>query len=483
MFIEITRLTEKNRITESNKIMFEAIDPNNDLLLDANVDDNSAYGLSVAQTTTGGPVYDPGTLEADTFSLIPGYEATIISGNGNIDYGTGVYDTLDLSDFSTEQVVDYNPATATGGGTVLDVGDGARVFDYINLADGRQVVFEGVERIVFSDQTVDLTLDPDDPGFEDQWNLHMMGVQTAWDFTTGTEDVLIGVQDTGLGVDSTGNIHEDLQADGTWILSDNYTDDFFRDDGTGNGDLQPDSHGTSVQGIISAETNNGIGIAGINSNSDVYNIDVLDGNVGDLELASATQSMIDQATADGQKLVINMSLGGGGADPELEALIAANQDDVLFVIATGNGGDDLVADSLDYPAVYAQEYDNVIAVGASWGDTDELTGVPVTTGTIATYSNRGEGITLTGPTSVLTTYAGADGELSYNPNFNGTSAATPNVSGVASLVWSANSDLDAAQVKQVMSETAYDLGPEGYDLTYGAGFVNADAAVRRAIAI
>ena len=74
-------------------------------------------------------------------------------------------------------------------------------------------------------------------------------------------------------------------------------------------------------------------------------------------------------------------------------------------------------------------------------------------------------------------------EFGYESRFNGTSAATPNISGVASLIWSVNSTLTATQIKQIMSETAYDSGPAGYDTTYGNGFVNADAAVRRAIAL
>ena len=71
----------------------------------------------------------------------------------------------------------------------------------------------------------------------------------------------------------------------------------------------------------------------------------------------------------------------------------------------------------------------------------------------------------------------------YSSKFDGTSAAAPNVTGVASLVWSANRNLTAAQVKDILSDTAYDLGQQGYDKFYGHGFVNADAAVRRALAL
>jgi serine protease len=74
-------------------------------------------------------------------------------------------------------------------------------------------------------------------------------------------------------------------------------------------------------------------------------------------------------------------------------------------------------------------------------------------------------------------------QFSFETQFNGTSAATPNVTGVASLVMSANPLLSAAQVKEILSQTAVDLGVRGYDTVTGSGFVNADAAVRRAMAI
>lgn len=60
---------------------------------------------------------------------------------------------------------------------------------------------------------------------------------------------------------------------------------------------------------------------------------------------------------------------------------------------------------------------------------------------------------------------------------------TSSLTTVASLVWSANPNLTAREVHTVLAQTAYDLGRAGYDLVYGHGFVNADAAVRRAIAL
>ena len=454
---------------------------------------------SIGDTSSESLGYVQGGIGADNLIVDFSYDTSVVSGNGNLDYGAGVYDTLNMNNLSVNDVFSSSYAE-DGGGVLFNPGDGERVFDRFVLDNGVNVFFEGIERIVFADQTIDLTVNPDDPLFAQQWNLHMMGVHTAWRMTTGTEDVLLGVQDTGLGADINNSIHQDLKPEETFIVTDgsnNFADDFgdertriLREIGVITDPAQ--SHGTLVQGVIAAQANNGEGIAGINWNSDVANIDVLEENSTDLSLAGATQTMIDQATRGGQKLVINMSLESGFFDEDLERLIAANQEDVLFVVATGNGYQEQLANpnittpGIASPAVYAQTYGNVIAVGAVLGATNEAfqpLSAPVVPGTIADYSNRGEGITLVGPTNVLSTNSTEGIPFDYSPGFNGTSAATPNVAGAASLVWSANNNLDASQVRGILANTASDLGSPGYDLTYGSGLVNADAAVRNAIAI
>ncbi|MGF1537330.1 MAG: S8 family serine peptidase [Elainellaceae cyanobacterium] len=416
-----------------------------------------------------------GDLTANRFTIDHGYSHNVISGNGNVNFGDGAYDWIDLSYLNSSAVVD-------SGFTRLNTGDGARVFDTFHLGDGSAISFEGIERVAFADTVLDLAVTPNDTFFNDQWNLHITGVHTAWRFTQGSEDVLVGVQDTGLGLDGLGQLHEDLNAENTLGIASNIGDDFFRNvPGQGQG-ARTDSHGTAVQGIIAAESNNGIGVSGINWESNVLAVDVLDNNAGDQSPAQATANMIDYARQQGQRLVINMSFGGGSIDPALEQLIADSQEDALFVISTGNSDQS----SLFNPASLAASYSNVIAVGASWG-TETVFGETVDPGTRISYpgmwgSNYGFGITLMGPSEVFTTAASPDG-FGYQAQFNGTSAAAPNVAGIASLVWSANSELSASTVATILAQTAYDLGAEGYDFEYGNGLVNADAAVRRAIAL
>jgi serine protease len=65
-------------------------------------------------------------------------------------------------------------------------------------------------------------------------------------------------------------------------------------------------------------------------------------------------------------------------------------------------------------------------------------------------------------------------------HYDGTSMATPHVSGVAALVFGANPLLTPAQVESILKTTALDLGKPGYDTTYGYGIPQADAAVTAA---
>ncbi len=427
----------------------------------------TAYNLTLAANAIVGFDRQVGNLSANTFRLNFTNQLTVISGNGNIDFGNGRRDQIDLS-YLQSSTVNFNLASLNYGGVAYDPGNGLRMFDAISFSDGRQILFEGIDSMVFADRTLNLAVTPNDPLFSSQWNLGMMGVQNAWRFTTGSDRVLIGVGDTGLGVNAGGGIHTDLRS--TTIFQNNYRDEFFRERNDRFYGPQSSSHGTSVQSIIAANTNNGEGLSGINWRSPVINIDVdIDANANDQSLVESTRNMIANRRP-GQRLVVNLSLSYT-QDPGFEALVSQYQDDVLFVIASGNNG----TSQLTFPANLAARYTNVIAVGAVDRQAQHFY-----------YSNGGQGLTISAPSEVIAARARQTNgivQFDYSTDFDGTSAAAPNVTGVASLIWSANPNLSASQVRSILSTTAYDLGTPGYDTTYGAGFINADAAVRRAIAM
>lgn len=82
---------------------------------------------------------------------------------------------------------------------------------------------------------------------------------------------------------------------------------------------------------------------------------------------------------------------------------------------------------------------------------------------------------LVGTTATVTTLVNHD-TSSYDA-YDGTSMATPHVSGVAALIWSKYPGATPAQVRQALTTTAADLGAPGRDTSYGYGLVQAKAAL------
>lgn len=421
-----------------------------------------------------------GTLAADRFTIDRSERYWAFSGGGNVEYGKGKYDSLDLTEYSINAVVNWSSAECRG--EIFNPGNGDRVFDALTLSDGCHILFEGLDVVEFADAVLMLANDPDDPRFEAQWNLHILGVHNAWRFTRGSSRILIGIQDTGLGYcNSSRRFHTELLLSKTVCISDNVRDDYERRV-HGGFRSEPDSHGTSVQAIIGSASNNGRGMSGINWKSETFHIDILDGNKGDLSLYAATQRMLQKAKTSEQRLIVNLSAEGFSPCAKFDKLIEQHQENVLFVFAAGNGGKGLLA----HPAVLSSRYDNVIAVGASYGwstDENQISAL----GDRYDYSNFGVGLDLMGPAGVPTIKStGCHSKSSvfgWRSAFHGTSAATPHVSGIASLVWGINTQLSAVDVKKVLIETAFDVWKKGRDFQTGHGLVDADMAVRRSMAI
>lgn len=462
------------------------------------------YALNIEVNPLAGLTHHQGNLQANAFELESDSHFAVYSGEGNVEFGEAstlgldALDHIDFGHFAIDDVTTWNPVTPNGGGQLYDPGDGLRLFDALELSDGRQILFEGIDRLQFADGHVDLFVEPNDEKFGEQWNLHMTGTHNAWRFTQGSPDVLIGVQDQGLEAPLGGwspengwsrPIHPELDKNRIqttpWQLT---------------SDIEKPSHGTGVHGIIAAESNNGVGMSGINWQSKIWHSDVFQPTIFQANLEQvidATQLMTDVANEAEKPIVINMSFGWKDAPsnsfPQLEALIQKSQDKALFVVASGNEEDVTI---VDYPANLAQKYENVVAVGASWG-TEDFWGDEREPGTRIAYadgwgSNYGAGLSLMAPSEVITTEFVRAGlrsgrfepaKFGYNEKFNGTSAAAPHVTGIASLVWSVNPELAASEVHHILTETAYDLSAFGTEFEYGSGLVDADTALRRSLAL
>lgn len=218
------------------------------------------------------------------------------------------------------------------------------------------------------------------------------------------------------------------------------------------GRTDPNGHGTGVAGVIAAVTGNGIGVAGLARGAVVLPVRVMDaagaGNTG------LTAAGIVWAVDNGAD-VINLSLGGVGYDPSLQAAVDyALGRQVVVVAAAGNAFQD------GNPVFYPAALPGVIGVGAVSEDLQ-----------VAGFSNQGSYVDVTAPgVRILTTTGG--NYFSYS----GTSFASPYVAAAAALLRAAEPGLTVGGVDARLVATATDAGPPGRDDAYGHGLLDLRAA-------
>jgi len=287
---------------------------------------------------------------------------------------------------------------------------------------------------------------PNDPYWSLQWGLKKIEADWAWNATFGNSSILVAVIDSG--IDYT---HPDLAANYVglgydWINNDaDPMDDF--------------GHGTRVAGIIAAQINNEIGIAGL-AQVKIMAEKVFDNTGGGYvdQLANG----IKHATDKGAN-IISVSLSTDSDDPLLYSAVKyAYEKNVLLVAAAGNEA----SDAKRYPAAY----DEVIAVTAT-NESDQ----------IYPLSNYGNWIELAAPGVDIFSTDLFDKNLPPDYQYyrwgTGTSFACPHVSGLAALVWSEFPNATRDWIRARLKETADDLGTPGFDNYYGYGRINARKAI------
>ena len=315
------------------------------------------------------------------------------------------------------------------------------------------------------DLQIRASVTPNDTRFSEQWALAKINAAGAWDLEEGDGDILIGIIDTGISIQGSALTHPDLNDASRYLLGKDYIA----------GDAIPEDqfgHGTHVTGTAAAETNNSTGISGMNWASKVYVCKIFDstGNGSASDFESAVEEIVDFAVAHNQKAVMNLSahFDVGGATAK-DACQYANDHGMILCIAAGNdhGG------PVNSPALHSADFAGVIAVGA----TDSGDGV-------ADFSNVGPEVSVVAPgVGILSTFPtyGVTGDTATNyVSWDGTSMATPHVTGLASLVWSRVGSLTNEQVRDVIMNTAVKLGPGDFDNSWGHGRINAADAVAKA---
>ncbi|TCS83685.1 S8 family peptidase [Tepidibacillus fermentans] len=271
-----------------------------------------------------------------------------------------------------------------------------------------------------------------------QWNLPNIDTEQGWNFTKGNKDIIVAVVDTGVDLN-----HPEFQGKlvkGYNVINPNRLP------------MDDDGHGTHVAGIISANTNNGQGIAGITWYNKIMPIKVLDQS-GAGTLFDVAQGII-WATDHGAD-VINLSLGNYAESKYLhDAIRYAFSKNVVLIAATGNDN----TDQLGYPAAYPE------VIGVSAVDPNQQR---------AEFSNYGDDVDVVAPgVNIASTY----------PNnryaaLSGTSMASPHVAALAALIKSDNPMLTNREIISIITKTATDLGMRGKDPYFGYGEINIGKAV------
>ncbi len=285
---------------------------------------------------------------------------------------------------------------------------------------------------------------PDDPDWSSLWAMTKIDAPAAWDITTGSQDIVVAVLDTGADWE-----HEDLAAniwtndwevpgDGIDNDGNGLIDDYFGwDFGGGDNVSSKDSHGTHVAGTIGAVGDNGIGVVGVNWNVKIMNLDVFPNQyTGSTYYIAAMGYMAEMKRRGVNVVASNNSYGSQGNFPSSavgEAVQNQAAHNILFVAAAGN--DSTNNDDLNFQPA-GQPEPNAISVAAS------------------TTSDGKAGFSNWGATTVHITAPGTS-IRSTTPNDNyggkqGTSMASPHVAGLVGLAYSVAPNASYHQIRQAI---------------------------------
>ncbi|MBS0555671.1 MAG: S8 family serine peptidase, partial [Proteobacteria bacterium] len=277
-----------------------------------------------------------------------------------------------------------------------------------------------------------------DPYYGSEWHVPKIGADTAWDLSSGA-GVTIAILDSG--VDGT---HPDLA--GRLVPGWN-----FYDNNSNTADVN--GHGTQVAGTAAAESNNGVGVAGVAGGARIMPVRVAS-STGSGSL-TAIASGLTWAADQGAR-VANLSFYGvSSSSAILSAAQYMKNKGGLVTVSAGNYGTEA-----PFPAT-----DAMIIVSAT--DSNDVK---------TSWSSYGAYVDLAAPGAGIytTTNGGGYGAVS------GTSFSAPITAGVVALMMAANPGLGAATIEKLLFSSATDLGTVGFDTYYGYGRVNAAAAVQAA---
>jgi serine protease len=451
------------------------------------------------------------TLAAGGYSVVVATPGDILTNQIIIKYGP----TANATDHNGQIKIDKMNALATAAGETLTYkramsGDAhvlrlpTRMSSASVEAIARKLAALPNVEYAEPDYVMRPMLTPDDPSYVAQW--HYYGPQginapAAWDITTGSATVRVAVIDTGITdhPDLTGRWvgGYDFIADAPTANDGNGRDSDPHDPGDwvtanmcGSGEPAESSswHGTHIAGTIGANSNNGLGVAGINWNSLIVPVRVLGrcgGFTSDIVdgMRWATGLAVSGVPTNANPAkVMNLSLGGGGSCSATyqNAINAINGVGAIVVVSAGNSNANVAnftpANCNGVVTVAATDRDGNRTFYSNFGTAIEISAPGGETNTNSPSSAPQNGV-LSTLNSGLTT----PGAASY-AYYQGTSMSAPHVTGVISLMVSLDPTLNFTQTLQLLQISArpFPAGSSCNISTCGSGIVDA-AAVLNAV--
>ncbi len=460
-------------------------------------DPDADYGIEAGNGINSGHNYGPvgGTMEQDNnLSYMPD-EILIVMEDSSVTPDTSLIANLPLNPL---QVITCRWGTVyrleiTDGTPVPEMVEILNADPMVRIAEPNFILYFCDEPYFPNDPMWAYADDPTDPRDSpyDQWGPAMVGASLVWNDSTGLEDIVVCVMDTGVKFD-----HEDLH-DNIWINEDEIPDNGTDDDNNGyiddwwgwdawdmDNDPYDDGayaryHGTACSGVVAAVQDNERGLSGIAPGIKIMAVKVdLTGYGG---LVSTVVEGMNYASVN-EADIVSMSFRTYDYSQIMETACDDAWQDGHGVILMGGIGNE----STTTPC-YPNAYDSVMAIGGSCPFTEYLQPRDekrIVYGEDGFYwgSNYGNHMTVMGYGSQYTTTHGSHYSAYWDGYgsagfFGGTSCATPMAAGVMALIKSYFPWKSGTWCWERIEQTADDLDVPGFDIQTGHGRVNALRAV------
>jgi subtilisin family serine protease len=317
---------------------------------------------------------------------------------------------------------------------------------------------------------------PNDPDISKQYYLDKIKAYDGWDITKGSENIIIGIVDTGVDIDhpdiasqlyiNTADPVNGIDDDQNGFVDDIHGWDFSGVDETSagdpsfHGDNDPSIHqwitgcfhGTAVGSLASAAVDNNAGMAGVGYNARLLFTKHFSDTQSGTNFTSDTYQGVLYVAHQGAK-IINCSWGSNFKSQIYQDIIKYVALDLgcVVVAAAGNSNNEA--------PIYPASYDYVISVAST--DVNDLR---------ADFSSYGNKVDICAPGTAIY-FASYDNSYGYD---QGTSLSSPLVAGAAALVWSIHPEYTAEQIGQQLRISADDISGlnPGYAGKLGSGRLN-----------